>query len=45
MLKERLFNIIIYLFFGILFIYIINKPPVVVIKYPSIDSMANVIYN
>ncbi len=44
MLKENFINPIILLFFGILIIYLLNKPPTVIIKHPKIDTMGNVNY-
>jgi hypothetical protein len=43
-IKERLFDIIIVLFVGIMFTYLLNKPPTVVVKYPIIDKLTNVHY-
>lgn len=44
MLKENFVNPIILFFIGILVIYLFNKPPTVIIKYPKIDNMVNVNY-
>jgi hypothetical protein len=44
MLKENFINPIILFFFGILIIYLLNKPPTVIIKHPKIDTMKNVNY-
>lgn len=44
MLKENFINSIGLFFFGILIIYLINKPPTVIIKHPKIDTMKNVNY-
>lgn len=44
MLKENFINPIILFFFGILIIYLLNKPPTVIIKQPKIDTMDNINY-
>ncbi len=44
MLKENFINKIILFFFGILIIYLLNKPPTVIIKHPKIDTIKNVNY-
>lgn len=44
MLKENFINQIIIFYFGILIIYLLNKPPTVIIKYPKFDTMKNVNY-
>jgi hypothetical protein len=38
MLKDQKYNLVNYLFFGVLVVYLFNKPPNIIIKYPSIDS-------
>ena len=40
MLKERIFNFLIVLFFGLLIIYVLHKPPTIVIKHPSIEKLS-----
>ena len=45
MLKKNLFNSIILLFIGISIIYIFNKPPTVILKYPKLDTKNNVNYS
>lgn len=42
MLTEKTNNFLVLLFFGILLIYIMNTPPTIVVKHPSIDKMTNV---
>ena len=44
MLKERLYYFIVSLFFGLLAVYLINTPPVVIVRYPNIDQISNVIF-
>ncbi len=44
MLKENYFNHIFLFFIGILVIYLLNKPPTVIVKHPKIDNMNNVNY-
>jgi hypothetical protein len=44
MLKEKFFNFILILFFGILFVYITYEPPRVMIKYPNINEITNIMY-
>jgi len=44
MLKENFINPIILFFFGILIIYLLNKPPTVIVKHSKIDTMANINY-
>ena len=44
MLKERIFNFLIFIFLGIIIIYLLNKPPIVIIKHQSIDKLSNVSY-
>jgi len=41
MLKERIFNFLIFIFLGIMIIYLLNKPPIVIIKHPTIDKLSN----
>ena len=43
MLKERLYSFIISLFFSLLIVYIINKPPTVIVKHPDINQISNVV--
>jgi hypothetical protein len=38
MLNNRIFNFLIIIFFGIMFIYLLNKPPAIIIKHPTIDK-------
>jgi hypothetical protein len=44
MLKERILNFLIIIFFGIMVIYLLNKPPTVIVKHPIIDKLTNVSY-
>ncbi len=44
MLKERVFNFLIIIFLGIMIIYLLNKPPTIIVKYPNIDKLTNVSY-
>ena len=44
MLKERIFNFLICIFVGLLVVYLINKPPTIIIKYPNIDNLQNVTF-
>jgi hypothetical protein len=44
MLKERIFNFIIIIFLGIMIIYLLNKPPTIIVKRPIIDKLTNVSY-
>jgi hypothetical protein len=44
MLKERIYNILNILFFCVLIIYLFNRPPTIIIKYPVIDKLTNVSY-
>ncbi len=44
MLKERLYYFIISLFFGLLAVYVVNKPPVVIVKHPNIDQISNIVF-
>ena len=44
MFKENFINLIILFFFGILIIYLLNKPPTIIITHPKIASMKNVNY-
>ena len=43
-IKERLYDIIVVLFVGVMFIYLLNKPPTIIVKYPIIDKLTNVQY-
>jgi len=44
MLKERIYYFIISLFFGLLVVYIINKPPIVIITHPDLNKISEVIF-
>jgi hypothetical protein len=44
MLKERLYYFIISLFFSLIIVYIMNKPPIVIVKHPDINQISNVIF-
>jgi len=39
MLKENLYNLIITLFFGFLFVYIMHKPKTVIVKNPNLNKI------
>jgi hypothetical protein len=38
-MKNRLFDILFILYLGFLYIYIFNKPPTIIIKYPNINQL------
>ena len=44
MLKERLYYFIISLFFGLLAVYLINTPPIVIVKHPNINQISNLVF-
>ena len=44
MLKEKVYNFIILMFFGILIVYLFNTPPCIIIKHEIIDELSNVKY-
>jgi hypothetical protein len=44
MLKERILNFFVFIFLGIMVIYLLNKPPTVVVKHQTIDKLSNVSY-
>lgn len=37
-MKTNLFNIILFIFFGVIYIYINNEYPTIIVKYPTIDE-------
>jgi hypothetical protein len=41
MFKEKIYNIVLVLFIGILIIYTLNKAPHVIIKYPRFNKLKN----
>jgi hypothetical protein len=45
MLKNNLFNSVLFLFVGICIIYIFNNPPTVILKIPKIDDIKNISSN
>jgi len=44
MIKVSLFFFIISLFFGVMSVYLAQPNPKVMIRYPSLDSLENIIY-
>ncbi len=44
MLKERLYYFIISLFFGLLAVYLINTPPVIIVKHPNINQISEIVF-
>jgi hypothetical protein len=44
MLKEKIFYFIIILFIGFLLIYLLNKPPTIVIKKPNIEKITSITF-
>ena len=39
MLKEKIWNIILILFFGVMIIYINHKPPKCIVKHPNMNKI------
>ena len=44
MLKEKLYNASIILFFGMLIIYILHTPPTIIVKHLNIDELIRLQY-
>jgi hypothetical protein len=42
MLKEKLFYLLVTLFFGILFVYTMSKPKTVIVQNPKLKNISNV---
>ena len=41
MLKEKFFNFILIVFIGMLFIYLYNIPPTIIVRHPNINEISN----